>query len=241
MSGYQDPLSGGLAVCDRVRLVGSFDELQATPFAGEVNALCWPRSLAGDFGEIVSAIGPLDEITTLEEDDLQSLSVSPSGALARQQLLSDLVSLKTAGLAPSLDCIPAYPRSPVGVLVPVDVYDFHVDSASILADTYLCTYAGAPSEGLPNEAALRYVDMPEIRMKLLQEYGGADDARFSEYLAERFYDLHYAARAGAQAYSFGLGNMWRIATRCQGSPVQPCIHRAPTTLSGDLPRLLLIS
>ena len=30
-----------------VRIVGSFDELMTARFAGEVNALCWPRSLSG--------------------------------------------------------------------------------------------------------------------------------------------------------------------------------------------------
>ena len=72
-------------------------------------------------------------------------------------------------------------------------------------------------------------------------YGGADDAGFSAWLTERCYDLHYAARPGAQIFSFGFGNLWRIATQCPGSPVPPCIHRAPVTRPGQAPRLLLIS
>ena len=32
-----------------VRLVASFDELLSTPFTAEVNALCWTRTLDGDF------------------------------------------------------------------------------------------------------------------------------------------------------------------------------------------------
>jgi len=35
-----------------VKIVGSFDELVSTPFSGAVNALCWPRTLAGDFVQI---------------------------------------------------------------------------------------------------------------------------------------------------------------------------------------------
>jgi len=62
-----------------------------------------------------------------------------------------------------------------------------------------------------------------------------------EYLNENFYDLHYAPVEGAQPFSFGLGNFWRIATEYPGSPVPPCIHRAPPDAPGRAPRLLLIS
>jgi hypothetical protein len=41
----------------RVRVVTSFDELVATPFADGVNALCWPRQLDGDFAEVVRQLG----------------------------------------------------------------------------------------------------------------------------------------------------------------------------------------
>lgn len=226
---------------DCVRYVSSFEELVSTPFEGKVNALCWSRELDGDFDEIVSVIGELDEITTLEEDDLESLQLSPAGSVARRRMIADLALLKAAGLAPSLDCIPGYPRSSPEGLVPVDVYDFHADSATVLADTYLCSYAGPCSEGVRNEDAIRYVDLPEIRAKVLEEFGGLDDASFRDYLRERFYDLHYAQREGAKPYSFGSGNIWKIATQCPDSPVLPCIHRAPTTATGAPPRLLLIS
>jgi hypothetical protein len=46
---------------------------------------------------------------------------------------------------------------------------------------------------------------------------------------------------GAQPFSFGLGHVWRIACEHPGSPVPPCIHRAPETAPGQPPRLLLIS
>ncbi|MDQ8188338.1 hypothetical protein [Pelagicoccus sp. SDUM812002] len=232
-------LSGDALNC--VRYVGSFRELVETPFEGMVNAICWKRELVGDFDEIVSVIGELDEITTLEEDDLQSLDLSEPGAVARDRLIEDLALLRGAGLEPSLDCIPGYPRSAVEGAVPVDVYDFHADSATEPMDTYLCSYTVACSEGARNADVQRYVDFPHVRAAVLAEYGGEDDAGFLEFLRERFYDLHYRMRAGASAYSFGFGNMWRIATLCPGSPVPPCIHRAPTTRPGDPARLLLIS
>lgn len=235
------PVSPSGADLDCVRFVGSFEELVSVPFSGRVNAICWSRSLLGDFDEITSVIGELDEVATLEEDDLASLGLSELGAIARLQLVEDLNLLREAGLTPSLDCIPSYPRSACGGPVPVDVYDFHADSATALTDTFLCSYTVACSEGVRNEDAMRYVDDPEIRAAVLREYGGADDAGFTDYLKKRFYDLHYSMREGAKPYLFGLGNMWRIATQCPGSPVLPCIHRAPTTRDGDASRLLLIS
>jgi hypothetical protein len=109
------------------------------------------------------------------------------------------------------------------------------------ADTWLCTYHGAPSEGLRNDEAQRWVDLPETRAALLKEFGGADDGKFLDYLEENCYDLHYAPAAGARPFSFGLGSLWRIAVDYPGSAVPPCIHRAPQTQPGDPPRLLLIS
>ena len=79
------------------------------------------------------------------------------------------------------------------------------------------------------------------RAELLRLYGGEGDAGFREFLAENFYDLHYATLPGAQPFSFGLGNLWRIAIEYLGCPVPPCIHRAPLTLPGMPVRLLLIS
>jgi hypothetical protein len=52
--------------------------------------------------------------------------------------------------------------------------------------------------------------------------------------------LHYASIPLAQPFRFGVGNLWSIAIAYPGSPVPPCIHRAPETLPGQ-PRLLLIS
>jgi hypothetical protein len=94
---------------------------------------------------------------------------------------------------------------------------------------------------LANEAARRVVDIPELRLALLAECGGADDDDFAEWLSDCCYDLHYRATDQAQPFRFGLGNLWRIAVEHPGCPVPPCIHRAPETLPGDTARLLLIA
>ncbi len=231
------PISAGHP---NVRLVSSFEELAGTPFADGVNALCWPRALDGDFSEIVTRVGPLDEIVTLDEDDLASLALSPDGRRARETLIADLRRLRAHGLDPSLDCIPAYPRDEPGGLVPTDVYSYHADSADSEADTWLCSYTVAASEGLATADALACVDVPETRAALLHRFGGADDATFRAWLTEHFYDLHYIARPGAVPYGFGFGHLWRIATAHPGCPVPPCVHRAPTTAPGQPPRLLMI-
>ena len=225
----------------RVKSVSSFDELVSTRFGGGVNALCWQRKLAGDFDEIVDALGIIDEITTLDDEDLQSLDLSDAGKVAREILIQDQRLLLEVGLSPILDCIPAYPRDSDPGPIPTDVYSFHADSATAIADTYLCSYNVASSEGLRNEEALLRVRVPETRAELLKLYGGSDGDDFLVYLKENFFDLHYCPDTQAQPFSFGLGNLWRIATDYPGSPVPPCVHRAPTTAPGQAPRLLLIS
>jgi hypothetical protein len=85
------------------------------------------------------------------------------------------------------------------------------------------------------------VDVPELRAELRQLYGGGNDDGFREFLNENFLDLHYKPLPHALPFSFGLGHLWRIATLYPGNPVPPCIHRAPATLPGQPPRLLLIS
>lgn len=224
-----------------IRVVGSFAELVATPFTNGVNALCWPRTLAGDFGALAASFGPLDEITHLDEHNLLSLDLEPAGSLARDTVLADLRLLREAGLAPELNLIPAYPRADADDPVPTDVYSFHADSANAPADTYLCSYTVAASEGLRPQDAIRHADLPATRAKLLAAFGGRDDAGFAAWLTENFYDLHYVAAPGARPYDFGIGHLWRITTDHPGCPVPPCVHRAPATLPGQPPRLLLIS
>ena len=225
----------------RITLVKSFHELLTTPFENGVNALCWQRTLAGDFGEVVELLGVGEGITTLDEERLNSLPVSAAGRAAIGILLEDQRLLRERDLDPVLNCIHGYPRDDDAGPVLTDVFSFHTDSATTEADTWLCTYHGPASEGLRNDEARRRVDIPETRAELLKRFGGEDNADFLEYLSEHCYDLHYAAVADARPFSFGLGNLWRIATDWPGSPVPPCIHRAPETFPGQPPRLLLIS
>jgi len=226
---------------NRIQRVSSFQELVTVPFAGSVNALCWERSLPGDFGAVVELLAGGEEITTLDEERLLALPVNTAGRAAIDVLLEDLQLLRAHGLVPGLDCIQGYPRDDESEVVSTDVYSFHADSATVPADTWLCTYHGAPSEGLRNDEAQRQVDIPATRAQLLQRFGGKDDVDFRAYLKEHCYDLHYAPQPQARPFSFGVGNLWRIAVEYPGSPVPPCIHRAPADLPGQPPRLLLIS
>lgn len=224
----------------RVRIVGSFDELLATPFAGSVNALCWPRVLEGNFAEVAAALGEGEGFVSLDEELLSGLALSAAGQRAADIMLADQQRLIDAGLDPELNAIHHYRRDETGSPIVTDVMSFHADSATDETDTWLCTYHGAYSEGLPNEEAVLKVGIPEIREKLLRLHGGPDDEAFREFLAENCYDLHYAALPHARPYAFGVGNLWRIATDWPGNPVPPCIHRAPETQPGEK-RLLLIA
>jgi len=222
----------------RVKVVASFQELLDTPFSEGVNAVCWPRFLDGNFAEVIASLGEGEGITPLDEARLQSLPASTHGRAAIELMLADLRRLRDHGFAPELNCIHAYPRDEEAGAVATDVFSFHADSAPVESETWLCTYYGSSSEGLRNEEAQRRIDVPETRAELLREFGGEEGADFEEYLAEQCYDLHYAPLPGAQPYPFGLYNLWRIAVDWPGSPVPPCIHRAPAS---DTPRLLLIS
>jgi hypothetical protein len=224
-----------------VREVGSFEALMATPLVGPLNALVWRRKLKGDFAAVLAALPIGEGITTLEEEALLALPLSEAGRVAREVMLEDVRRLREQGLEPVLDCVHGYLRDADLGMVPTDVFSFHVDSATAEADTFLCTYHGLSSEGLANADAVRKVDVPEIRAALLEAFGGGDDAAFAEYLSDQCFDLHYQPLPGARTYSFGVGNLWRIAVQHPGSKALPCIHRAPETPPGSEPRLLLIS
>lgn len=225
----------------RIKYVRSIDELLQTRFENGINALCWTRTLEGDFDSVALAFGPLDGITTIDEDSLRDLSLSPLASLARETLLNDQRLLIDAGLDPNLDLVPGYEPDFSSSPVPTDVCSYHVDSATAEVDTILCSYNQACTEGLSNEGSVRRIDIPETRAKLLQHYGGPDDQGFLDYCTENSVDHHYLPKPCIEPYAFGIGNIWRIATRYPGCPVPPCIHRAPITSPKNPPRLLLIS
>lgn len=239
------PYLASPAAHPRVKLVHSFAELLATPFANGINAVCWPRELSGDFAEVVTALGasPDDEpLRPLDETTLRALPLSPAGRGAVESMLADLQLLRDHDLDPVLNCIYGYPRDEDAGPVPTDVFSYHADRAPVPAATMLCTYHGPASEGLANEDAVRRIDVPATRAALLKAYGGDDDADFAAYLSEHCFDLHYVpTRPEAQPFSFGLGHLWRIAIAYPDCPVPPCVHRAPATSPGEPPRLLLIS
>jgi hypothetical protein len=222
----------------RVKRVSSFQDLLSTPFGHGVNALCWERALPGDYAEVVRLLGPGEGIVALDEDRLRSLKLTAYGILAVETMLADLALLRDAGRDPVLNIIYGYPKDEEGGPVPTDVMSWHVDSAPVEADTWLCTYHGTPSDGLLTEDARLKADDPSIRSQLLALYGDNSEISFSDWLSENHYDLHYFARPGSAPYSFGHFNLWRIACAWPGSPVPPCVHRAPVT---NIPRLLLIS
>ncbi|MES2660726.1 MAG: hypothetical protein V4689_19020 [Verrucomicrobiota bacterium] len=229
------------SVHPRIKVVGNFHELLTTPFIDGVNALCWPRVLPGDFAGVVKLLSPGEGIVPLDDELLRSLPLGEAERVAVEVMLEDLRLLREQDLDPELNCIHHYLRDESDGLIATDVLSFHADSATEEADTWLCTYHGFPSEGVPNEEVRRHVDIPEVRSELLRLHGGPDDESFREFLAENCYDLHYSPLPHARPYSFGIGNLWRIATDWPGSPVPPCVHRAPETQPGDPVRLLLIS
>jgi hypothetical protein len=221
-------------------MVGSFVELLSTPLRDGVNALCWPRLLEGDFEEVVLRLKVSKGITHLGDEDLRDLELSEAGRVAVKTMLEDVRCLQEQGLDPVLDCVNGYTHPVEPPYRRTDVCSWHVDSATAEADTWLCTYHGGCSEGLFPEDAIPRVEVPEARDELLGLFGGQDDDSFREWLSEHFHDLHFAMREGARPYGFGVGNLWRIATRHPEVAVPPCVHRAPDPVAGKK-RLLLIS
>lgn len=222
----------------QIQYVHNFQDLVATPFQGETNAICWTRELIGDFEEIVNQIEVDDNMVEIHPDDLLELVLSESGQLARDILLNDLKLLEAHGASPSLNIIKHYERDDSYPFFPTDVYSFHVDRAPIAADTILCTYYGLCSEILPNAQGTQKVLIPEIRDALKKIHDGVDED-FESFLIENFFDLHYQANPDAQAIKLGLGHLCRLAIDHPGSRVLPCLHRAPKEKNGQK-RLLLI-
>lgn len=222
----------------QIHYVTNFQDLVATPFSGEMNAICWTRKLVGDFSEIVKKVALSENITTIEPEELRELQLSEQGQLAREILLNDLEALKAHGASPILNVIKYYDRDDTYPFFPTDVYSFHVDRSPIPTDTFLCTYYGESSEILPNSQCQKKVLIPEIRDQLKKLYDGPAEG-FESFLSEHFFDLHYEAKPDARPISLGLGHLWRLAVDHPESQVPPCLHRAPAEKYGQH-RLLMI-
>lgn len=224
-----------------IRVVATCQELLATPFAEGCHAVCWSRTLPGDFAEVGRALAAGPGITPLDEALLEALPLSPAGRAAVAAMGDDLRHLREAGHQPVLECVRGAARDCPDAVQPVDVYSFHTDSSNAPCDTFLCSYTEPSSEGLRLDQARCCVDDPHVRARLLRQFGGADDAGFAAWLHEHCFDLHYLPLPGAVPFSFGIGNLWKLAVRYPGSRVPGFVHRAPPDLPGLPPRLLLIS
>lgn len=223
---------------NQIQVVTNIEDLLATPFLGKTNAICWERELSGDFTEIIEKLDLYGNITAIDQEDLLELQLSEQGQLAREILLADMKVLAAHGASPALNVIKSYDRDDAYPFFPTDVYSYHVDRSPIPVDTFLCTYAGASSEIIPNSKAVQKVLIPEIRNELKKLYNGSAEG-FESFLTENFFDLHYQAAPQAQPTSLGVGHLWKIAVDHPESQVPPCLHRAPKEKMGEK-RLLLI-
>ncbi|MBS1549546.1 MAG: DUF1826 domain-containing protein [Bacteroidetes bacterium] len=221
----------------QVLSVPDFQTLIKTSFQEEVNALCWERSLEGDFEEIVHQLVLEDDITEVSVEMLNALKLSEKGNRAREIILQDIQKLTEFGAQPSLNLLKKYDRDEELDFISTDVYSYHVDQSPIASDTFLCTYYGAASDILPNHQAIQSILIPEVRNQLKSLYNGSEED-FEDFLKENFFDLHYEALPGAEPINLGNGHLWRLAIAHPFSEVLPCIHRAPEE-NGEY-RLLLI-
>ncbi|MFT3682891.1 MAG: hypothetical protein QM791_21715 [Ferruginibacter sp.] len=223
---------------NQVLYVSSFQQLVSTPFHDTINAICWSRTLTGNFAEIVAKAASKENITVLGPEELAALELTEKGQLARTILLEDFHLLTAHGASPSINIIRQYDRDDDNSFFPTDVYSYHADRSPVPTDTFLCTYYGEPSDILPNAQAIQKVLVPAIREQVKKLYNGAEKD-FESFLKEHFFDLHYMAAPGASPISLGTGNLWRLAVDHPGSKVLPCVHRAPKEKEGES-RLLLI-
>lgn len=231
-------MADGSTITNQIGYVNNFQDFVATPFHGSTNALCWSRTLAGDFAEIVNKIPLHENIVSVEPDELLALPLSKQGQLARDIILHDFQLLKAHGGMPVLNVIQQYDRDNSQPFFPTDVYSFHVDRSPVPIDTFLCTYHGEASDILPNAQGIQKILVPEICYELQKLYHGKAEG-FENFLSEHFFDLHYQALPGAKIINLGVGNLWRLAVDHPQSQVLPCLHRAPIEKPGQ-PRLLMI-
>ena len=223
----------------QIQSVTSFQDLMQTPFEGVVNALCWNRTLEGDFAEIVGKIVCHENMCVVLPQDLLALELTEQGQLAREIILNDLKILEEQGTAPVLNVIKNYERDEDFPFFPTDVYSFHVDRSPVPTDTILCTYYGASSAIIPNAEVTQKILIPEIRAALLELYEGEESEGFEAFLSDCFFDLHYELHPEAEPIHLGIGHLWKLAIDYPERKVLPCVHRAPKEGEG-VSRLLLI-
>lgn len=223
---------------NQIGIVSTFSELVYTDFKEEMNALCWYRSLDGDFNEIVAKLTLKENITEVYPEDLMAVQLSEKGDMARKIILRDLQLLSDFGASPSLNLIKCYERDDEFDFISTDVYSFHVDRSPIATDTFLCTYHGASGDIISNLQAEQKVLIPEVRAKLKQLHDGPEE-EFENFLTENYFDLHYKMHEDAEPVNLGLRHLWRLAVCHPNQVVLPCIHRAPKENEGEY-RLLLI-
>lgn len=222
----------------QIKSVTNFQNLIATPFSGQTNAMCWKRDLKVDFAEIINQFKSNENMKVIDMYELRNLELSEQGQLARTIIIEDFEHLKANGASPTLNIIRQYERDTSYPFFPTDVYSFHVDRSPIPTSTFLCTYHGEASDILPNTQAVQKIDIPNIRAELLKLYDGPDHG-FESFLREYFFDLHYQPTPNAQPINLGNGHLWKLAVDHPNNPVLPCIHRAPKEKTGES-RLLMI-
>jgi hypothetical protein len=231
-------MSNTFSDSSQIGMVSTFSELVNTDFKGEINALCWYRTLDGDFNEIVGQLCVKENITEVYPEDLIALQLSEKGNLAREIILNDLQLLADFGASPSLNLLKCYERDDEFDFISTDVYSFHVDRSPIATDTFLCTYHGAASDIISNSEAEQKILIPEIRAKLKELHNGPAE-EFENFLKENYFDLHYQVQTDVEPINLGLVHLWRLAVDHPKQQVLPCIHRAPIENEGEY-RLLLI-
>ncbi|MCT3806253.1 DUF1826 domain-containing protein [Elizabethkingia anophelis] len=222
---------------NQVGVVSTFSELVNTDFQGNMNALCWNRSLDGDFKEIVTKLQLKENITEISIEDLLALQLSEKGSAAREIILNDLQLLTDFGASPSLNLLKRYERDDEFDFISTDVYSWHVDRSPVGTDTFLCTYDGAASDIVSNNQVMQKILIPEVREKLKELYDGPE-SEFEDFLKENYFDLHYQSKPDAKPVNLGLGHLWRLAVDHPDQQVLPCVHRAP--VENNEYRLLLI-